>query len=105
MLRARGSGVQETNCFFEEARGGDRDLNLVYNKIRRVLSPTEQGELPGAERLWIQFRDANCAAERGLYNGGSVAPTVYAACLAADTRQRTAELNVMYDWRLEKFGK
>jgi hypothetical protein len=30
---------------------------------------------------------------------------VYAACVEADTRQRTSDLKAMYGWRLEKFGK
>src|ERR1700691_4652802 len=84
----------------EQAR--DRQLNLVYNKIRTALSPTDQSKLQTAQGLWVQFRDANCAAERELYDGGSVAPMVYQACLGADTRQRAAELNVMYGWLLEK---
>ena len=100
-----GSDAEETQCFLNEAQRADRELNLVYNKIHQVLSPTEQEQLQVAQRLWIQFRDANCAAERGLYSGGSAAPMVHAACVAADTRQRTVELKVMYGWRLEKFAK
>ena len=53
-------------------------------------------------RSLYQIRDANCAAERELYDGGTAAPMVYQACLGTDTRQRAAELNVMYGWRLEK---
>jgi len=30
---------------------------------------------------------------------------VYAACIEADTRQRTAELNTMYGWRVIKISK
>jgi uncharacterized protein YecT (DUF1311 family) len=100
-----GPSSEETRCFIEEAQKADRELNLLYNRVRQVLSSTEQGQLQAAQRLWIQFRDANCAAERDLYRGGSAGPMVYEACLGADTRQRTAELNVMYGWRLEKFAK
>ena len=100
-----GPASEETRCFMEEHQRADRELNLLYNKIRQALSPTEQGQLQSAQRLWIQFRDANCAAERALYGGGAAAPMAHEACLAADTQQRTAELNVMYGWRLEKFAK
>lgn len=62
--RTAGSGAEETRCFIEEAQRADRELNLLYNKIRRILSPTEQRQLLAAQRLWIRFRDANCAAER-----------------------------------------
>jgi hypothetical protein len=30
---------------------------------------------------------------------------VYAACIEANTRQRTTDLKAMYGWRLQKFGK
>ncbi len=97
-----GPNSEQTLCFFNEAQAADRELNLVYNKIRKILSPTDQSKLQTAQRLWVQFRDANCGAERELFDGGSAAPMVYQACLGADTRQRTTELNVMYGWRLEK---
>jgi uncharacterized protein YecT (DUF1311 family) len=97
-----GPNSEQTQCFFKEAEVADRELNLVYNKIRAILSPADRSKLQTAQQLWIQFRDANCAAERELYEGGSAAPMVFEACLGADTRQRTMELNVMYGWRLEK---
>ena len=97
-----GPNAEQTRCFLEAAKAADRELNLVYNKIRAALSPADQSKLQIAQRLWVQFRDANCVAERELYDGGSAAPMAYEACLGADTRQRTTELNVMYGWRLEK---
>ena len=99
------SVAEMTQCFLLEAHRADMELNLLYNRLRQILSPTEQRQLKAVQRLWIQFRDANCAAERDLYGVGSAAPMAYEACLGADTRQRTAELNVMYGWRLEKFAK
>jgi len=97
-----GPNSEQTQCFVAEAQVADRDLNLAYDKIRKILSPMDQNKLQIAQRLWVRFRDANCAAERELYDGGSAAPMVYAACLAADTRQRARELNVIYGWRLRK---
>ncbi len=80
-----GPNSEQTQCFITEAQAADRELNLVYNKIRKILSPVDQSKLQTAQRLWVQFRDANCAAERELYGGGSAAPMAHAACLAADT--------------------
>jgi uncharacterized protein YecT (DUF1311 family) len=77
--QSAGTGADEAQCFF----------------LDRV-------KLQAAQRLWIQFRDANCEAEYDLYSGGSAGPIVREACLAATTRQRTAELHVMYDWQLKK---
>jgi uncharacterized protein YecT (DUF1311 family) len=62
-------------------------------------------KLKVAQRLWIEFREANCSAEQELYSNGSAASMVKFACLEALTRHRTEELNVMYGWRLEKWPK
>ena len=70
-----------------------------------MLGPDEQKDLQSAQRLWLKFRDANCAAERHLYEGGSAAQMVYAACMEADTRGRTAEIEKMYGWRMVKHDK
>jgi uncharacterized protein YecT (DUF1311 family) len=97
------SNAEETQCFISASRNADTEMNQMYNRVRKVLGAEEQEELQVAQRLWLQFRDANCAAERDLYGRGTAAPMVYAACIEADTRQRTAELNTMYGWRLIKF--
>jgi uncharacterized protein YecT (DUF1311 family) len=99
------SNAEMTSCFIQASKAADERLNKTYSQIREVLSSDEQRDLQSAQRLWLKFRDTNCSAERNLYGGGSAAPTVHAACIEADTRQRTTDLNVMYGWRLEKLGK
>jgi uncharacterized protein YecT (DUF1311 family) len=103
VLCQTGPESERTRCFISEARVADGELNAFYGRLRKVLTPADLSKLRTAQRLWIQYRDANCAAEREPYDGGSAAPMVYAACVVADTRQRSAELNTMYGWRLEKF--
>jgi uncharacterized protein YecT (DUF1311 family) len=102
--RAAGSNAAITQCFYGAYGKADRELNRVYDGIRKVLAPEEFEKLQAAQRLWIQFRDLNCTAEKGLYDGGSASSMAYAACMEADTRQRAAELKTMYGWRLIKFG-
>lgn len=102
--RSAGSNADITQCFYDAYKKADGDLNRVYGEIRKILAVEESEKLRTTQRLWIQFRDSNCAAEKDLYAGGSAAPMVYAACMEADTRQRVAELKTMYGWRLIKFG-
>ena len=103
--RGPASNAEGTRCFIDASHTADKKLNQVYARVGEVLDPDEQKELQAAQRLWLKFRDANCAAERNLYGGGTAVSMVYAACIKADTRQRTAELKMMYGWRVEKFGK
>lgn len=103
--RDAASGAEETQCFVTASQVADKQLNDTYARVRQVLSSDEQEQLQEAQRLWLKFRDANCTAERNLYGKGTAAPMVYAACITADTQQRTSELNTMYGWRVEKLGK
>jgi uncharacterized protein YecT (DUF1311 family) len=102
--QSAGSGADTTRCFFDAYKKADEDLNRVYSKLPKVLAPEEIEKMRVAQRLWVQFRDANCAAEKDLYAGGSAAYMVWAACMEADTRQRTVELKTMYGWRFIKSG-
>lgn len=92
----------ETICFLDAAKKADTELNAFYAKVRLNLQGPDRDNLVAAQRLWLQFRDANCKAEHELYTGGSAAPMVQAACMEAVTRQRTMELKTMYGWRLDK---
>jgi uncharacterized protein YecT (DUF1311 family) len=77
-------------------KSADAELNRVYSAALKRLDGADLQRLVTAQRLWVQFRDADCEAAYGLYGGGSAGPTVRAACLEKDTRERTKELRIMY---------
>jgi len=97
--------ADEASCFSVALEKADAELNKYYRRVETLETGDDLTNLKNAQRLWIQFRDANCKAEYDLYEGGSAGPTVKLACLEATTRHRTEELETMYGWRLEKFGK
>lgn len=103
--RLPSSGAEETACFADALKKADVDLNRMYKRIGTVVDEDELAKLRVSQRLWMQFRDANCDAEHELYSGGSAASMVKFTCLEAMTRHRTGELETMYGWRLEKWGK
>ena len=93
---------QMTNCFATALKKADFELNGYYQRIQTVVDGDGLAELKTAQRLWIQFRDANCDAEYELYSGGTAASMVKLACLEATTRHRTEELQTIYGSTLEK---
>ena len=99
------SGAEETASFAKALKKSDLQLNQMYQRVQSVVVGDQLVKLKTAQRLWIQFRDANCEAEHELYSGGSAASMVKLACLEAVTRHRAEELTVMYGWRLEKWDK
>jgi uncharacterized protein YecT (DUF1311 family) len=88
-------------CFSNAKDASDKELNSVYQQVRERLETDDVKRLTLAQRFWIQYRDANCSAERSLYNGGTAAGPVYLACLEAMTRARTTELRLTYAVRLK----
>ena len=93
--------VDSVRCLAKAREAADARLNALYKTVRSKLDPDEVQELVTAQRLWIQYRDANCAAERDLYSGGTATGPAYLACLEAMTRSRTRELRVTYTVRLK----
>jgi len=98
----KGSNAEMSGCFAQAHSSTDKRLNEVYRKVMGTLPPDSQKALQAAQLLWIQFRDANCEVEHGLYKGGSAAPMVQSACLEALTRQRADDLMTMLGYRLNK---
>jgi uncharacterized protein YecT (DUF1311 family) len=96
------------SCFYAASQKADANLNRTYAQIRAALKNRGDDEdlhnLLDAQRLWLQFRDASCKAERALYEGGTAQPTAYRACIEELTRKRSEDLNATYDWVLVKWG-
>jgi uncharacterized protein YecT (DUF1311 family) len=100
--RDKDSTVDLAACLNDAYKAADKKLNQVYGAAHKALQLDEQRALLNAERLWVQYRDADCSAERGLYGGGTGSGPAYLACLEFQTRQRIDGLHTAYDWRLGK---
>jgi uncharacterized protein YecT (DUF1311 family) len=94
------SGVAMTvelgRCFAQANDSADAKPNSIYRGIMARLGKSDADRLIAAQRRWIEYRDANCLAERALYAGGTAAYPAFIACLEAMTRARTEELQVQY---------
>ena len=94
--------VELTYCAEQDWMDADADLNAAYKaamalmkQIDADLPQDEQGaaaNLKAAQRAWISFRDAACAAEGYLMHGGSAEPMVIYGCRAGLTKVRAADL-------------
>jgi uncharacterized protein YecT (DUF1311 family) len=83
-------------CASTSAANADKKLNLIYQQIQSRLNNFQQKKsLTETQRIWIKFRDAQCAFEKSFYSGGSIAPTIYYSCLSELTEQRNNQLQNM----------
>ena len=76
----------------------DERLNKTYSDALEEFkdSDTDTVNLKDAERKWLEYRDAACKAEYGLWGGGSGGPNALTMCLIRITRVRTADLKNAY---------
>jgi uncharacterized protein YecT (DUF1311 family) len=89
-------------CFSKAKASSDEKLTALYEKVLSKLDGDDAERLTKVQGLWTAYREANCSAERALYQGGSAAPVVYVACLDAMTRARIEELQETYAVRLKE---
>lgn len=73
----------------------DRDLNLLYKKVQSSQDVKSRQRFQAAQLAWIKFRDLQCAYAKSRYEGGSIAPLIYAQCLTDLTQLRNRYLRQM----------
>lgn len=89
--------VAESQMELNEAAGNDftkfdKKLNEVYRELMAKISPEGQAGLRDVEKLWILFRDQECAFETLGTAEGSIHPMVLLICKTRLTDQRIKDL-------------
>jgi len=77
-------------CADKAFQAADKKLNEVYKKVV-AGEEGDTAKLKAAQRLWVQFRDAECTFEVEADEGGSIYPMEYSNCLEKVTRIRIKE--------------
>lgn len=85
-----GSTTDLIVCIKAQTALWDKKLNAAYQEALQAASQTQADQLRAAQRLWIQYRDANCLYY-GLGQGVAVGVDV-AACRRDMTERRAKEL-------------
>jgi uncharacterized protein YecT (DUF1311 family) len=85
-----GSTYQMVECLKAKTAAWDKRLNIAYQKAVQDVAPAQRDRLRVAQRLWVQYRDANC-----LYYGmgeGTIARLDAGECMRSMTEARAKEL-------------
>lgn len=85
----RSSTPEIVACVDAKTREWDRRLNRAYSALLDAAGAARREPLRKAQRLWLQFRDANC----GFYATaeGSISRVEGAECVRAMTQDRALE--------------
>jgi len=85
-----GSTPEMVNCLAAKTAQWDKRMTIAYQKALKDAGPQQHDQLRTAQRLWIQYRDANC-----LYydmGEGTIARVDAAECMRSMTEARAREL-------------
>ncbi len=82
--------VDIVDCVNASTKSWDRRLNTSYQALLQRSEPGQREPLKAAQRLWIQYRDANCRFY--AHGAGSISQIEAAECLRAMVQQRTCEI-------------
>ena len=82
-------------CAARAAEESTSKLQALLDELQVNLEPSERDELQGIQKVWEAYRERDCRWEGGFFEGGSVAPAVYAYCIKARTDERVDRLKIL----------
>jgi uncharacterized protein YecT (DUF1311 family) len=85
-----GSTYEMVDCLKAKTAYWDKRMTIAYQRMLKAGEPTQREQLRVAQRLWIQYRDANC-----LYydlGEGTIARIDAGECMRSMTEARAKEL-------------
>jgi uncharacterized protein YecT (DUF1311 family) len=88
------SDREMARCMDEQYKAWDKALNTEYRAAMARLEPERRPILLKAQRIWVQYRDANCAIS--FAHGGTIADYLGEQCMLNLTRDRTKELHELH---------
>jgi uncharacterized protein YecT (DUF1311 family) len=88
-----GSTAEMVDCLAVKTARWDKRMTIAYQRVMKDAPAQQREQLRAAQRLWIQYRDANC-----LYYGmgeGTIARVDAGECLRSMTEVRARELETI----------
>ena len=85
-----GNTFQMVECLKARTAQWDKRMTIAYQQAMKDAGEKQREQLRAAQRLWIQYRDANC-----LYYGlgeGTIARIDAGECMRNMTKARAEEL-------------
>jgi len=104
--KAGSDGDRLSACTEVETARQDKALNQAYARLQSKLNDYQKEALAKSERVWIEFRDAECAFDGSVLIGGPLGieqraqRDAHADCIVRETafRAQTLEKNAAGTW-------
>jgi len=83
-------------CAAREQKVVEANLNRTYQQLLKDLNDPDSAatkkKLVVAQRAWVKFREADCAAVYEHYAGGTIRNLMHSGCMRGRAEQRIKEL-------------
>jgi uncharacterized protein YecT (DUF1311 family) len=84
------STYEMVDCLGKKRDYWDKQMTAAYRDLMKTTTGKQKEQLRAAQRLWIQYRDANC--QYYWLGEGSIARVEAAECMRDMTQARAKEL-------------
>jgi uncharacterized protein YecT (DUF1311 family) len=85
-----GSTQEMVECLATQTMQWDKRMNAAYEKAMKNAEARQHDQLRAAQRLWVQYRDANCLFYE--LGEGTIARLNSNSCMLRLTEERAREL-------------
>ena len=89
-LSCGGSTVEMVDCINTNTAQWDKRMNAAYQQVLKDVGDQQRDQLRVAQRLWVQYRDANC--HYYALGEGTIASIETSDCVRSMTETRAREL-------------
>jgi uncharacterized protein YecT (DUF1311 family) len=76
-------------CAIDDSKKAERELEAVYKKLTKKISPEGRTKLRAAQNAWTAYRKMQCEFNTLGTLGGSVQPMVLSRCYEAFAEEQT----------------
>jgi uncharacterized protein YecT (DUF1311 family) len=82
------------DCTDKTAKEWDKEMNLIYNKLKQILHADDFEKLQASQREWIKYRDMEIEAINSIYSkmDGTMYIPMNVNAIMELTRARTLQL-------------
>jgi uncharacterized protein YecT (DUF1311 family) len=88
--------IELNECAQADQKAMEAKLNATYVQTMKALGDADHAALKQkvivAQRAWIKFREADCAAEETRWAGGTVAAQMFMGCMQKRAQERIKDL-------------
>ena len=93
--------LELSQCSERKFRDAEADLQKAYDGfvkfLTQRLADKAAEDLKASQVAWVRYRELQCHAEAGQYDGGSLKDTMFSACMESLTRARIKQLDDTYN--------